>query len=940
MRTTYYPFIDESTPEGSKTLADSAQDQIDFGVGISSSIGIGTLPRVGAQLAIHFDGSEDNRTGGFEINANSNSSGDKHGARILAYNRLTKNKGFRRLRFQASEYSIETPDAGISTTNSGPTLNITGFGSVGIGTTDPLAQLDVRGDVRFNNKLYDKDGDSGTSGQVLSSTGTQVDWVNVGTLSAGTASQVAVTASNDNQDFNVTFVDSSSGNQSIKADTNTNFLYNPSLNRLELNTFNGTGLMLSGSGSEYVGMQLKTSDSSATLTRNIFIDTVNELGNAIANQVGSVQSDGGSHWRWETQPPGDRTDRRVERLRITGLGSVGIGSDNPVTKLDVFGNIKLSDTDPEIQLNTGGPRFRVPEDNTLTIHSGGNSGSETLERVRITSLGNVGIGTTNTIDFFDGGFDRRLVVYGGGAQVGSAYTWTGGDFYHAEDIITAVTKTKSGGFAINCREQEVAGNDPSRPIWTLRSYTNEPIAFGQGLTEIARFNEDGNLGIGTTTSTSPLTLFKQDPQYVGVTTVLTLKTYRSDMTVNNPAGGSIKFDNYDGNHGHEAFIEVIAPNSHSSGEAAREETADFNFKQTNNGTLNTRFTIKGETGRIGIGIINPTQKLDVSGGIRAFTDADNLILLNSSDGSIELKRTGGPFIDFADSGGEDHDCRIKQEDNGLAFTTGGNGSANEKLLITASGITSIRGADDQDNLKVTVNNNTEFAVHQDDTDGEVSLRAQDPSGSNNSKYMTFFTQKQGDAATERLRLGTSGQIGLSGANYGTSGQILTSNGSSSAPSWQSLISYGEMLQSDFEIRERNDGTALGGHSGNRAHWVKIGNNVRLYGYITTAAGTSTNTNIAALAFNNSDLPAISSTATTSQPFFRLAGTIEFNKQGTYSNVVGAYAKLQSTTYYEFYLFLEVRNTSNENLNTTYNVVKVQDIDTCQFGFDLWYECTV
>ena len=64
--------------------------------------------------------------------------------------------------------------------------------------------------------------------------------------------------------------------------------------------------MLSGSGSEYVGMQLKTSDSSTTVTRNIFIDTVNELGNAIANQVGSVQSDGGSHWRWETQPSGDR----------------------------------------------------------------------------------------------------------------------------------------------------------------------------------------------------------------------------------------------------------------------------------------------------------------------------------------------------------------------------------------------------------------------------------------------------------------------------------------------------------------------------------------------------------------------------------------------------------------------------------------------------------
>ena len=910
MRTTYYPFIDESTPEGRKTLADSAQDQIDFGVGISSSIGIGTVNNPHAQFAIHFDGSEDNRTGGFEINANSNSSGDKHGARILAYNRVKANKGFRRLRFQASEYSIETPTAGISSNDSGPTLNITGFGSVGIGTTDPLAQLDVRGDARFSNKIYDKDGDSGTSGQVLSSTGTQVDWVNVGTLAAGTASQVAVTASNDDSNFNVTFVDSSSGNQSIKADTNTNFLYNPSINRLELNTFSGTGLMLSGSGSEYVGMQLKTSDSSASLTRNIFIDTVNEDGFAVANMVGSVQSDGGSLWRWETQPPGDRTDRRVERLRITANG-------------------------------------------------------------------NVGIGTTNTIDTYDGGFERRLVVYGGGAQVGSAYTWTGGDFYHAEDIITAVTKTKSGGFAINCREQEVASNDPSRPIWTLRSYTNEPIAFGQGTSEIARFDENGNLGIGTTSPSVKLDV-------IGSATVegdLFLREVPShaickingDGNLNLFADGLVRFYESDND---KLMFTFDVNTTHDDARMYMEGDSDtfFNHPESNQlgFTAGGTETIRIKAGKLGIGTINPTASLDVSGGIRAFTDADNLILLNSADGSIELRRTGGPFIDFADStgtSGEDHDCRIKQEDNGLAFTTGGNGSANEKLRITSSGhlvpgsdssydigtnsvryrniyvdtlyagITSTTGADDQDNLVVN-GGSTQFAVHQDDSDGELSLRAQDGSGSNNSKYMTFFTQKQGDAATERFRLGTLGQIGLSGANYGTSGQVLTSNGSSSAASWQSLVSYGEMSQSDFEIRERYDGAALGGHSGNKAHWVKIGNNVRLYGYITTAAGISTNTNIAALAFNNSDLPALSSTATVSQPFFRLAGTVEFNKQGTYSNVVGAYAKLQSTTYYEFYLFLEVRNTSNENLNTTYNVVKVQDIDTCQFGFDLWYECTV
>ena len=37
--------------------------------------------------------------------------------------------------------------------------------------------------------------------------------------------------------------------------------------------------------------------------------------------------------------------------------------------------------------------------------------------------------------------------------------------------------------------------------------------------------------------------------------------------------------------------------------------------------------------------------------------------------------------------------------------------------------------------------------------------------------------------TERFRIHSAGQIGLSGANYGSAGQVLTSAGSGSAPTW-------------------------------------------------------------------------------------------------------------------------------------------------------------
>ena len=51
-------------------------------------------------------------------------------------------------------------------------------------------------------------------------------------------------------------------------------------------------------------------------------------------------------------------------------------------------------------------------------------------------------------------------------------------------------------------------------------------------------------------------------------------------------------------------------------------------------------------------------------------------------------------------------------------------------------------------------------------------------GSFNSIPLLFRTGN-----TERLRIGSSGEIGIAGANYGTSGQVLTSQGSGSAVQW-------------------------------------------------------------------------------------------------------------------------------------------------------------
>ena len=86
----------------------------------------------------------------------------------------------------------------------------------------------VTGDLYVGAKIFDGDNTFGSSGQVLSSDGTDTKWINTGSLTAGAASEVGITAVNSNSNHFITFVDSSSGNENVKVDTN--LTYNPSTN--------------------------------------------------------------------------------------------------------------------------------------------------------------------------------------------------------------------------------------------------------------------------------------------------------------------------------------------------------------------------------------------------------------------------------------------------------------------------------------------------------------------------------------------------------------------------------------------------------------------------------------------------------------------------------------------------------------------------------------
>ena len=111
-------------------------------------------------------------------------------------------------------------------------------------STNTMSGINYSGTSRFTNiridgQLLDGDGDFGSSGQVLASDGTDTNWVNTGSLTAGAAADVGITDTDDDTDFHPTFVASTSGNDNIRVDTD--LTYNASTNTLTAGNFSGNG---------------------------------------------------------------------------------------------------------------------------------------------------------------------------------------------------------------------------------------------------------------------------------------------------------------------------------------------------------------------------------------------------------------------------------------------------------------------------------------------------------------------------------------------------------------------------------------------------------------------------------------------------------------------------------------------------------------------------
>ena len=93
-------------------------------------------------------------------------------------------------------------------------------------------------------------------------------------------------------------------------------------------------------------------------------------------------------------------------------------------------------------------------------------------------------------------------------------------------------------------------------------------------------------------------------------------------------------------------------------------------------------------------------------------------------------------------------------------------------------------------MTITINGTTGIAG----VEGSAAIPAVQGVDTNTGIFYDSETVGIATGGSERVRVASSGQIGIAGANYGTSGQVLTSGGAAAAPSWTTITSTGRLLR--------------------------------------------------------------------------------------------------------------------------------------------------
>jgi uncharacterized membrane protein len=324
--------------------------------------------------------------------------------------------------------------------------------------------------------------------------------------------------------------------------------------------------------------------------------------------------------------------------------NVGIGTATPATSLQVGGTvtsgvISVADGKFDIKRSSDGlsvANFDIDAANSIarlsTAYSFLTFNTESVERVRITGVGNVGIGTSTPASLLNlakstnsgsGATFPRLIIANTLATQGD-----GASTFNFADL-----NVSSGDGAVNMFVGTTYAAGTWAPSGFLNVVTDHPLIIKTNNTERMRITNAGNLGIGTDAP------FYKLQSNVQSTTNIVAAGFVNASTANNTTKASsisLLLSDTVGNLKDAAYLRGFAGDSNvlTGGLAIDVRATDSTPTEV------ARFT---PSGNVGIGTSAPDAKLDVNGNLKVYNVAagSTSLFLNSADTGSTTLNFGG-----------------------------------------------------------------------------------------------------------------------------------------------------------------------------------------------------------------------------------------------------------------------------------------------------------
>ena len=462
-------------------------------------------------------------------------------------------------------------------------------GNVGIGTTDPISKLEVVGDITITNGTQNNAIRTNSDGQLQF------------LRNAPTNNTVAVT------------IDDETGYVGIGTDSPVNLLQLKTGDfTLDNNTYIGFNIYNDGSWKQ-VG-----SGNGAVLKHHVTHGFQIYTGADSGNGAGGAANIGA-------------------KFTVADTGNVGVGVNGPDRKLHVEGDIKAQGGAIILNEADSGNIDHIWSDDTSEFGTAGSfifSHDTTYKSTA--SLSNVKVG--------------HVYVDNGNLGTSAGSTQDLARFYANNGNATSIrlqakrkvagTSWTSASYKIFCHTDATEqGYIEFNPQTTVVGDGNYDVAIGSINGEIARFIAEGNVGIGTVSTTKKLHVAQASTDTYG-TGVAKFTYTDTDSTPDSDEAGtpSLRFD-AEFKPGHSYFKSFVTSNS-----------TDFLIVDRDNSSARAAFAVEGaggsnkvlyamSNGNVGIGTATPAYKLEVEGDIKV--GELGTLWFSDVSGSVEKITSGG-----------------------------------------------------------------------------------------------------------------------------------------------------------------------------------------------------------------------------------------------------------------------------------------------------------